>query len=157
MEPTARTLRLYTQPSELPPVDWAWADEELRAAGTYWVVPPTEAARPPHPRPVWGTWADGRLALSIGSPVVRRLLPANTPVTVHLDSGTDVVLVEGVVTGTTEEPAVVAAYDTKYDWTYDLIEYGPFTVVAAATILAWRTAGWAGRESFQQTARWTFS
>jgi hypothetical protein len=155
--PSARTLRLYTQASDHAAVEWTWVDEQLRTAGTYWVVPVAEAGRPPHPRPVWGTWADRRLALSVGSPVVGRLLPPEALVTVHLDSGTEVVIVEGAVAGTTDDPTLVAAYDAKYDWSYDVAEYGPFTLVTPTDILAWRTGGWAGRDSFQQTGRWTFA
>jgi hypothetical protein len=79
-------------------------------------------------------------------------------VTVHLESGTEVVIVEGSATlePGTVTPASLAAYDDKYDWTYDAETYGPFTRVDPTTVLAWRTAGWAGRESFQQTARWSF-
>lgn len=161
MEPTNRILRLYTQPSDHAPLEWTWVDDQLRAAGTYWVVPVAEPNRPPHPRPVWGVWdgdGDGpRLALSIGSPVVRRLLGTDAPVTVHLDSGTEVVIVEGVVAGTTTDADLIAAYDAKYDWIYDVAEYGPLTIVTPTDVLAWRTTGWAGRESFQQTNRWTFS
>jgi hypothetical protein len=51
---------------------------------------------------------------------------------------------------------VIAAYDEKYDWHYTASEYGPLVVVVAATVLAWRSAGWAGREGFQQTGRWRF-
>jgi hypothetical protein len=158
-EPSARTLRLYDQPSDHQPLEWAWVDDQLRAAGTYWVVPaaqPTGARRPPHPRPVWGVWNDLRLALSIGSPVVRRLVEPGAPVTVHLDSGTEVVIVEGLAAGTSDDPDTIAAYDAKYDWSYDVADYGPLTIVTPTDIVAWRTAGWAGRESFQHTGRWTF-
>jgi hypothetical protein len=158
-EPSSHTLRLYTQPSDHDRLDWGWVDDQLRAAGTYWVVlatSPEQPRRPPHPRPVWGVWEDQRLALSIGSPVVRRLVENDAPATIHLDSGTDVVIVEGVVAGPTDHTDTVAAYEAKYDWSYDVAEYGPLTVVVPTTVLAWRTAGWAGRDSFQQTGRWTF-
>lgn len=50
----------------------------------------------------------------------------------------------------------VARYERKYDSSYEVDKYGPLTRVAPETVLAWRTAGWAGRESFQQTGRWRF-
>lgn len=154
MEPVARTLRLYGEASGLAPVEWAWVDGQLRDAGTYWVVPHSDGH--PHPRPVWGVWLDASLRLSIGSPVLGRSLDAEPVVTVHLDSGTDVVVVEGHVVGTDTAAPTIAAYDDKYDWTYDVDELGPLTIVAPLTVLSWRSAGWAGRESFQQGARWTF-
>lgn len=148
-------LRMYGQPSDRPPPDWNWVHEQLSAAGTYWVTART--AGYPHPRPVWGIWRDVRLYLSIGTHITSRVLVADPVVTVHLDSGTDVVIVEGHAAGPVVEPAVLADYDRKYDWRYDPAEYGPLTCVAPETILVWRSAGWAGREGFQSTGRWRFS
>lgn len=145
-------IRFYGGPSDKPGLDWAWVDEQLRAAGTYWVVARTSGH--PHPRPVWGVWQDERLCLSIGTPATRRALEHDPLVTVHLDSGTDVVIVEGRSGGLTSEPDVIAAYDDKYDWSYDVGSYGPLTVVEPTAILAWRTSGPAGRDSFQETGRW---
>jgi hypothetical protein len=33
---------------------------------------------------------------------------------------------------------------------------GPISRLAPVTVMSWRTAGWAGRESFQQTGSWPF-
>lgn len=148
-----RVLRLYGAESDKDPLEWDWVDGQLRAAGTYWVVPRSPAH--PHPRPVWGVWHDDRLFLSIGTPANRRDLAVDPRVTVHLDSGTDVVIVEGSVSGSSEEPEVVAAYDSKYDYHYDLEIYGALTVVAPERVLAWRSQGWAGREGFHYTGLWT--
>ena len=143
---------MYGQPSEHPPLDWEWVQEQLESAGTYWVIPRRRPDGYPHPRPVWGVWLDDALHLSIGSPVIRRALAADPRVTVHLESGTDVVVVEGRRHPRRGHrgPAVLAAYDAKYDWQYDEARYGPISRVAPQTVLAWRTAGWAGRESFQR-------
>jgi hypothetical protein len=146
---------MYGQPSNHPALDWEWVAQQLEAAGLYWVL--ARSAGHPHPRPVWGLWLDEALHLSIGSPVIRAALAADPRVTVHLESATDVVIVEGrFIPVTATEPAVLAAYDAKYDWQYDEAAYGPIGKVAPLTVMAWRTAGWAGRESFQQTGSWTF-
>jgi hypothetical protein len=108
-------LRLYGGPSNTPSLDWAWVDGQLRSAGTYWVVARTPGH--PHPRPVWGVWRNDRLCLSIATPATRRALERDPVVTVPLDSGTDVVIVEGRVLSRVSEPDVIAAYDEKYDWT----------------------------------------
>jgi hypothetical protein len=105
---------------------------------------------------VWGVWADEVLHLSIGSPQLAAARPG-TPATVHLDSGTDVVIVEGTVQAKTVDPAVVAAYDTKYTWTYDVDAYGPLTSIRPRLVLAWRSAGWAGRDGFTATGRWRWT
>ena len=133
---------MFGATTDQPRLDWSWAEQRLAAADMYWVVP--VGGRPPHPRPVWGVWADGRLHLSIGSPVVARLLGSDAGVTVHLDSGTDVVVVEGTCTGSSTDTAVIEQYDAKYEWRYHVAEYGPLTVVTPVTVLAWRSAGGSG-------------
>lgn len=155
MEPVAGALRLYGEVADAAPLDWAWVEDQLDAAGTYWIVPRGEGH--PHPRPVWGVWADGALHLSIGSVVVGRLLADDPTATVHLDSGTDVVILEvraDGVSGTAPDDPVIGAYDAKYDWHYTIDEYGPLTRLRPATVLAWRSAGWAGRDGFRQVGRW---
>ena len=152
--PRGDALRLYGRPSDTPGLDWAWVEDQLKAAGTYWVIARTEGH--PHPRPVWGVWEDDHFYLSIGTPVTLRTLALDPVVTVHLDSGTDVVIVEGHASGQASGADIVAAYNRKYDWNYDLGEYGPLQRVDPDAVLAWRAAGWAGRESFQQTGRWRF-
>ena len=152
--PERERLVMYGAPSDAAPLEWEWVDGQLRTAGTYWVVP--NGDRRPHPRPVWGVWQDELLHLSIGSPVISRLLRQDTDVVVHLDSGVDVVVVEGSVAGRSDDALVIDAYDEKYDWRYTVDEYGPLTRIAPRVVMAWRSAGWAGRDGFQQTCRWRF-
>jgi len=131
-------------------------EAQLGAAGTYWLVARTPGH--PHPRPVWGIWHGQQLHLSVGSPTLRRAVDLDPVVTVHLESGTDVVLLEGTISRTNDETpsSVIQAYNAKYDWDYDVAEYGELLVVRPQRVLAWRTAGWAGRESFQATGCWHF-
>jgi hypothetical protein len=156
--PRERTLRLYGTPSDQGLLAWSWVEEQLEAAGTYWLV----ARNPghPHPRPVWGVWHGQRLHLSVGSPTLLRSIERDPVVTVHLDSGTDVVIVEGTTGRATERgplSSVFEAYNAKYDWDYDVAQYGALIVVQPQRVLAWRTAGWAGRDSFQATGSWHFN
>ena len=137
-------------------LDWSWVQQQLTDAETYWVDVAGSGARP-HARPVWGVWRDDRLHLSIGTPAIRRAATPGAAATIHLPDGLDVVIVEGAVTGPTSDAGVVAAYDAKYDWKYDLAQYGPFTTVSPTDVLAWRAAGPAGRDGFAETGRWTWS
>ena len=84
------------------------------------------------------------------------MITSDPGVTVHLDSGVDVVIVEGQAAGHAEADELYDAYNEKYDWNYSTDEYGPLTTIVPSTVLAWRSAGWAGREGFQQTGRWRF-
>jgi hypothetical protein len=128
---------------------------QLEDAGTYWVV--ARGAGHPHPRPVWGVWHADVLHLSVGSPIIARALEVDPLATVHLGSDTDVVIVEGTVTGHRTDAAVLWRYDKKYDWRYDVDEYGPLTAIEPVTVLAWRSAGWAGRDGFTASGRWRFT
>ena len=149
-------LRFFGAPTDAAALEWSVVEGALRDAGTYWVVAAPAADRAPHPRPVWGVWLDGAVWLSIGSPRVNAELRVDPTVTVHLDSGVDVVIVEGAASLHEGDPAeFVAAYDSKYDWSYDVAEYGPPTRVEVANVIAWRSAGFAGRDGFQQAGRWT--
>jgi hypothetical protein len=145
---------MWTAVADQPALEWGWAEARLRDAAMYWVDPVGPGH--PHPRPVWGVWAGEELHLSIGSPVVQRLLAADRSVTVHLDSSLEVVILEGTVTGPTTDTDLVAAYDRKYDWRYDLEQYGPLTTVRPARVLAWHSVGEAGRDGFAGVGRWRF-
>ena len=151
-DPAAEPLRFFGAAGDRPLLEWSWVVGQLTEAGTFWVV--AGGAARAHPRPVWGVWEDGRLILSLGSPVLRRQLANDAFVTVHLDSGTDVVILEGRATGHTADPADVRLYDEKYDWHYDADQYGPLTVVTPTVIMAWRAAGPAGRDGFATAGRW---
>jgi hypothetical protein len=157
MEPIGEPLSFFGRSADCGPLDWAWVRSQLDAAGTYWVV--GRSTGPPHPRPVWGVWHDDALHLSVGGPVLQAQLVADPRVTVHLESGTDVVIVEGIAAPSDPARSVAAIerYDDKYDWSYVVDDYGPLTEVRPVTVLAWRSAGWAGRDGFQQAGRWRFS
>ncbi len=162
MEPIAEPIRMFGGRPDAEPLAWSWVVDQLTAAGTYWVVTQEhldpEALQWPHPRPVWGVWLDDSLYLSLGSPILNRHVGRSPHVAVHLDSGTDVVIVEGLALrlGSAECVEAKAAYDAKYDWDYDLPQYGNFTQVHPDAILAWRAAGPAGRDGFHQAGRWRF-
>jgi hypothetical protein len=66
------------------------------------------------------------------------------------------VIVEGSAAGSAADSHLVDAYNAKYDWNYTVDEYGPFTLVEPAKVIAWRSTGWAGRDGFQATGRWVF-
>jgi hypothetical protein len=76
-------------------LDWAHLDARLAAATVYWVAT-SGPGGVPRVRPVDGLWHDGVLYVG-GSPQTRwaRDLEGNPHVAVHLDDGSDVVILEG--------------------------------------------------------------
>ena len=150
-----RDLRLYGATSDRVSLGWPWVEQQLSDAGTYWVI--ARSPGHPHPRPVWGIWSHEQLHLSIGTPALRRALREDPADTVHLDSGTDVVIVEGLPIPTAATASeLIQAYNQKYDWDYQASQYGEFATVQPQKVLAWRTAGVAGRDSFRSTGCWIF-
>jgi hypothetical protein len=73
------------------------AEQRLTKSRNYWIC----TARPdgrPHSIPVWGFWIDGALYFGTGrSSRKARNLAHNAAVSIHLDSGDDVVILEGTV------------------------------------------------------------
>jgi hypothetical protein len=123
-EPRASRARLpagYRRPADparlLP---WRYAQERLERAQHYWICTASLTGRP-HAVPLWGAWVDNRLYFE-GSEATRwgRNLVANPWLSVHLESGREVVIVEGPVTDVDDVGAalaerVAAAYAAKYD------------------------------------------
>ena len=42
---------------------------------------------------------------------------------------------------------MIQAYHQKYDWDFQVSQYGELTEVEPMKVLAWRTAGWAGHDN----------
>jgi Pyridoxamine 5'-phosphate oxidase len=77
-------------------ISWSAVAKQLAKARNYWLVTSRRNGRP-HVAPVWGLWLDGHLWFST-DPASRkgRDLAANPSCIVHLESGDDVVIIEGV-------------------------------------------------------------
>ena len=75
-------------------VPWSHATEQLETARHYWMATVRPDGRP-HAVPTWGAWVDGTFYTEGGGRKVANLR-ANPHVVVHLESGEDVVIVEGV-------------------------------------------------------------
>jgi hypothetical protein len=154
MPAQAKAITMYGLPTDLEAMEWERVVARLTSAPLYWVVAAT--AEWPHPRPVWGVWHRDLLCVSLGSPVLRRSLDADGRVTVHLESATDVVIVEGSAVLTGDVDSAVADYNAKYDYSYDVSQYGKLMGVAPRKVLAWTAAGAAGRNGFRAGGTWTF-
>jgi hypothetical protein len=94
---------------------WSWAEEQLANARNYWVCT-TRADGSPHAVPVWGVWLDGAIWFGTNPESAKGRNIARDPrVVVHLESGDDVVILEGGVEPPAAVPQQVAeAYEEKY-------------------------------------------
>ena len=108
----------YGAPELLLP--WSFARERLERAQNYWVCTASLDGLP-HAAPLWGAWVDDRLYFE-GSPATRwgRNLTANPRASLHLESGSEVVTVEGPIEDQDDVGAELAervadAFAAKYD------------------------------------------
>ena len=95
-------------------LSWSWAEERLEAARNYWIGT-ARSDGSPHAAPVWGLWIDDAVLFST-SPRSRkgRNLARDPRVVVHLESGDEVVIVEGQGERVRLEAAAADAYEAKY-------------------------------------------
>jgi len=110
---------------------WSWAAERLAAAHNYWI-----ATVGPHASPVWALWRDGAIVFSCG-PRSRKArdLARDPRLVVHLESGDEVVIVEGEAEPVTATAEVIDEYERKYAFRADPGE-GWYRVVPKR-VLAW--------------------
>jgi hypothetical protein len=101
---------------------WSHIVERLERASIYWLATMRLDGQP-HVAPVWGAWLDGALYFD-GLPTARwaRNLAANPALAVHLESGEDVVILEGAAEDLDASAVdadvsvrIAAAYRAKYD------------------------------------------
>jgi hypothetical protein len=92
---------------------WDEVDEALRAARTYWLCTTRPDGRP-HAMPIWGVWHEAALWFGTGRVSVKgRNLARQPRALVHLESGDDVVILEGRA-APADDAAAFAAYAAKY-------------------------------------------
>lgn len=97
-------------------LDWSWAVERLIASRNYWVITADGSGRP-HASPVWGLWLDDALVFGT-SPDSRKAknLIRDPRVVVHLESGDEVVVLEGKIERGPIDDGIADIYKEKYDF-----------------------------------------
>jgi nitroimidazol reductase NimA-like FMN-containing flavoprotein (pyridoxamine 5'-phosphate oxidase superfamily) len=96
---------------------WDAVAVKIAASRNYWIASTRPDGRP-HVMPVWGVWVDGQFLFATDRASRKgRNIAANPAIVVHLESGDDVVVLEGApreVTGAELLARYVDAYDAKY-------------------------------------------
>ena len=87
---------------------WSWARERLERAHVYWLATSSPAGRP-HLIPIWGAWVDDRWYVEGGQTRWQRNLHANPQLAIHVEVGSEVVIVEGAATELLAPAPAVAA------------------------------------------------
>jgi PPOX class probable F420-dependent enzyme len=134
---------------------WDWAVGEIARSRSYWVTSTYDDGRP-HAMPVWGVWVDDALHFST-DPNSRkgRNMTRDPRVAVHLESGDDVVILEGVVERVTDSDVLTRfadAYEKKYDFRPDPADPGGVTYVVRPRI----AHTWIEKDFPNTATRWRF-
>ncbi|MBI3743256.1 MAG: pyridoxamine 5'-phosphate oxidase family protein [Chloroflexi bacterium] len=168
LTPSGYGIERGATPEMLP---WSEVRDRLAKARNYWVATASRDSRP-HAMPVWGLWlaahpvrpepvegqAGEEMLYFSTDPASRkgRNLHDNSRAVVHLESGDDVVVLEGHVEEVTDSAALdrfVAAYEPKYGFRPDPNNpNGKVYRLRHTTALAWR------EKDFPKSAtRWSFN
>jgi hypothetical protein len=119
-------------------IPWARVAERFRTESNFWICTTSEEGAP-HVRPTWGVFVDDTIYFG-GGPNTRwsRNLATNPRTTVHLESGTEVVIAEGEVDRITDagDPRLKAA-DDAYEVKYKMRHGPPMWLLAPTVVFAW--------------------
>ena len=136
-------------------MDWEVVSGWLATARNYWVATTRPSGRP-HTMPVWGLWLDEAFYFSTDAASQKgRHMKANPGVVVHLESGDDVVILEGTVDEVSDTNALkrlADAYEVKYEIRADV-------AAAAARVYRLRPKvclAWREKDFPTSATRWTF-
>ncbi|TAK33905.1 MAG: pyridoxamine 5'-phosphate oxidase [Chloroflexota bacterium] len=100
-------------------LDWDVVSAGLASARNYWVVTAGPDRRP-HSVPVWGLWLDETFYFATERASRKgRNLAANPALVVHLESGDDVVILEGTAEDVSD-PSLLSRFADAYEAKYQL-------------------------------------
>jgi hypothetical protein len=140
---------------------WSQVSEWLTSARNYWVCTSRPDGRP-HAKPVWAVWLERQILFSTHpKTMTARNLQAHPALVVHLESGDQVVIVEGTAMQLDDRPLLARfgeAYQAKYHWPLSPADLDPgnpdadYYAVRPRVALSWDTA----TEIGETITRWNF-
>lgn len=76
---------------------WSHLEERMKQSRNYWIATTRPDGRP-HVMPVWGMWVEGRFYFGTDNQSRKaRNMAENPAIAVHLESGDDVIILEGTI------------------------------------------------------------
>lgn len=133
---------------------WSHAQKRLEVARNFWLATVRPDGRP-HVTPVWGVWLDGAIYFGGGSTARwARNLAAQPSAAIHLESGDDVVILEGEIVELVADVDLLSRIVTAWNGKYGRLAPEPTTRLfrfAPRSARAWRD--WSLRDG----TRWRLS
>jgi hypothetical protein len=135
---------------------WSFVAERMAAARNYWVNSTRTDGRP-HAAPVWGLWHVDAFFFSSGKESRKAdNLTANPAAIVHLESGDEVVILEGEIEtlDAKGDKDLLAALDKAYKAKYQfpMVGMGNIYRLKPQRVFAWREADFPGSATRWQAA-----
>ncbi|MDO8532805.1 MAG: pyridoxamine 5'-phosphate oxidase family protein [Dehalococcoidia bacterium] len=135
-------------------IAWTALCDRLTSERNYWVATTRPDGRP-HVMPVWGIWLDGMFYFSTDAASRKGRNLANNPhASVHLESGDDVVILEGRVEEVTD-PALLNRFADMYEAKY---QFRPDVNAAASKVYGLRPKiafAWKEKDFPRTATRWS--
>jgi len=138
-------------PTEGRLIDWPSVEAKLTSAHNYWLVTSSPQGTP-HAAPLWGLWHEGSFFFGTDPSSMKAVnISRNNAVVVHLESGDDVVILEGKARQLLGE-ALATRLDKAYRQKYGFpLQGNPIYGVQVDTAFAW------AESDFPESAtRWRF-
>lgn len=131
---------------------WSFVQERMTMAWNYWLASVTPEGKP-HAAPVWGIWVEDRFYFSTGAGSRKgRNLARNPEAVIHLESGDEAVILEGVVEAVSPGSLFDELDRQYYDkYSVHLDTDNPVYGLAARKAFAWRE-----RDFPTSATRWRF-
>ena len=159
---TRPAMRNYgVSESEEGLLSWEWVSRRMSASPNYWISTTRPDGRP-HAAPVWGVWVDEKLYFGTApSSRKARNLAQNPNVTVHLESGDEVVILEGVAENLTApgpsfSTKIIEAYAAKYEDPETGAEFRLGTTEGLKEVRPGVVFAWMERNFPRTATRWVF-
>jgi general stress protein 26 len=138
---------------------WEWIDTQMEKSRNYWVCTTRPDGRP-HAVPVWGIWLENTLYFgSAKNSVKSRNIAHDNHVVVHLESGDDTLIIEGVLVESIESVDLKMTIDKAYAKKYP--PYDPTQEEDTDTAIRYRLVPhkimtWIENDFLNTVAYWVF-
>jgi general stress protein 26 len=132
---------------------WKWVIERLERSHNYWVCT-TRADGRPHVMPVWGVYVDNAIVFSTDpSSLKARNIQRRPEAIIHLESGDEVIITQGVIEKIALRQSIDDAYNAKYKMRLSSFP-GPAGIyeLKPKVVMAWRE-----KDFTVSATRWEFS
>jgi general stress protein 26 len=132
---------------------WSFVEERMTASRNYWIASVSTDGNP-HAAPVWGLWHEGGFYFSTGEESAKgKNIKANPSVSVHLESGDEVVILEGELKNVLDK-GLLKGLDDDYEKKYGLKMQGPGAIFYLKIT---KTFAWREKDFPKSATRWIFN